>query len=79
MDSTDPVHSEKGILTSRIRDFDNDGKEELLVLSMNNEARVEEYTLTDQNEVILRMYEYRDGEVVLSDEMTAIISGVWRR
>ena len=70
--STDPVHSEKGILTSRIRDFDNDGKEELLVLSMNNEARVEEYTLTDQNEVILRMYEYRDGEVVLSDEMTAL-------
>ena len=68
----DPVHSEKGILTSRIRDFDNDGKEELLVLSMNNEARTETYALADQNEVILRMYEYRDGEVTLSDEMTAL-------
>ena len=70
--ATNPVHSEKGILTSRIRDFDKDGKEELLVLSMNNEAEVETYTLTDQNEVILRMYEYRDEEVVLSDEMIAL-------
>ena len=68
----DPVHSEKGILTSRIRDFDDDKKDELLVLSLNNEARENEYTRVDQNEVVLRMYEYLDGEVVLSDEMSAL-------
>lgn len=68
----EPVHSEKGILTSRIRDFDLDGKEELLVLSLNNDARKYEYTRVDQNEVILRMYESVDGEVALSDEMSAL-------
>lgn len=68
----DPVHSEKGILTSRIRDFDDDKKDELLVLRLNNEAGENEYTRVDQNEVVLRMYEYLDGEVVLSDEISAL-------
>lgn len=68
----EPVHSEKGILTSRIRDFDNDGKDELLVLSLNNDAREYEYTKVEQNEVMLRMYEYRNGEVTLSDEISAL-------
>ena len=68
----DPVHSEKGILTSRIRDFDNDGKDELFVLSLKNDAREYEYTKVDQNEVIMRMYESRDGEVELSDETSAL-------
>lgn len=68
----DPVHSVKGILTSRIRDFDNDGSDELLVLTMNNEAHEYEYTKVDQNEIIMRMYEFRDGEVVLSSETSAL-------
>lgn len=68
----DPVHSEKGILTSRIRDFDNDGKDELFVLSLKNDAREYDYTRVEQNEVIMRMYESRDGEIVLTDETSAL-------
>ena len=68
----DPVHSVKGILASRIRDFDNDGRDELLVLSLNNEAHEYEYTRVDQNEIVMRMYEVRDGEVALSSETSAL-------
>lgn len=68
----DPVHSEKGVLSSRIRDFDSDGKEELLVLLLNNTARENEYAGADQNEVILRMYEAQGGKVALSDEVSAL-------
>lgn len=68
----EPIHSVKGILTLRIRDYDSDGTDELLVFSMKNDAREYSYTRVDQNEVILRMYEPRDGEIVLSDERTVL-------
>lgn len=68
----DPVHSEKGVLTSRIRDYDNDGKDELLVVMLDNDAGADDYTGVSQNEILLRMYECRDGEVVLSDEESVL-------
>ena len=58
----EPIHDQKGVLTSRIRDFDNDGEEELMVLVMTNDERVTSYAETDQNAVYLRMYESENGE-----------------
>lgn len=69
--SLKPVSSEKGVLSWRIRDFDNDGKDELLVLILNNEY-LEEYTQETKNEVLLRMYEAESEEVVLKDEMSVL-------
>lgn len=69
--SLKPVSSEKGVLSWRIRDFDNDGEDELLVLILNNEY-LEEYTQETKNEVLLRMYEAESEEVVLKDEMSVL-------
>lgn len=68
----EPIHDQKGVLTSRIRDFDNDGEEELMVLVMTNDERVTSYAETDQNAVYLRMYESENGEIVLQDEFMAL-------
>lgn len=68
----EPVHSQKGVVNSRIRDFDNDGQEELLVLIMNNDAETDNYTGSNQNAVSLRMYETEGTEVVLKDEFTEL-------
>lgn len=72
------VRSQKGVLASRIRDFDGDGEEELLVLLMRNEEGLEgtglEYISAGEpmNGVYLRMYELEDGEVVLKDEFRGL-------
>ena len=68
----EPVSSEKGVLTFRVRDFDNDGNEELLVLILNNEYLPAEYATIAQNEIQMRMYEYENGEVILKDEYSAL-------
>ncbi len=68
----DPVHSVRGVLTSRIRDFDNDGEEELLVLVMKNDLRENQHLEYDQNFVYLQMYEMENGEMVLTDEFTEL-------
>lgn len=70
--AVEPVHSQKGVITSRIRDFDNDGKEELLVLVMVNDERVDTLVELDRNVVYLRMYEAVEGEITLQDEFRAL-------
>lgn len=65
-----------GILTSRIRDFDGDGTEELLVLVLKNEEGNIGYRdlPTDYmcNKVYLRMYELEEEKIVLRDEALAV-------
>lgn len=68
----EPIHSQKGVLTSRIRDFDNDGNEELMVLVMTNNEQVNPYTDKNRNVVYLRMYESVEGEIVLKSEFMAL-------
>jgi len=58
-----------GILTSSIQDFDNDGNDELLVLIL--ETKDNSYG-ESYNHVSLRMYEEKDGEVVLTDKYAAL-------
>lgn len=70
--AVEPVHSQKGVITSRIRDFDNDEKEELLVLVMKNDERVETLAELDRNVVYIRMYEAVKGEIILQDEFRAL-------
>ena len=68
----EPIHSQKGVLTSRIRDFDNDGQEELMVLVMTNDEKVASYIDSDQNIVYLQMYEASNGKIILQDEYMAL-------
>lgn len=70
------VDSLSGVLSSGIRDFDGDGREELLVLILRNEKTdwqfYEDYEKYNCNIVYLRMYEQEDGQVVLQDEERGI-------
>ena len=66
------IHSQKGVLTSRIRDFDNDGDEELMVLVMTNKEQENPDTEKNRNLVYLRMYESVEGEIILQDERLAL-------
>ncbi len=67
-----PVHSQKGVLTSLIRDFDADGNEELLVLVMNHIKQEDGEGKWDENAVYLQMYETIEGKVTLQDEYLAL-------
>lgn len=63
------VQSQRGVITYRIKDFDRDGREELLVLMMRSREEVKEVSDTNTfNVVYLQMYEAQSGEVVLQDE-----------
>lgn len=64
----DSVHSQKGVLTSRILDFDGDGKEELLVLILKNDKEYPYSEEIRQNEIYIQMYEQIENEIVLQDE-----------
>ena len=71
----DSVHSQVGVLTSRIQDFDRDGETELLVLVLrNNEIMESESGLGSpkRNAVYLQMYELENKEVILRDEMKGL-------
>ena len=61
------IHSEKGVVTSRIMDFDSDGEEELLVAVMDNMAE-DELFHTQRNKIVLQMYESSGGKVVKNAE-----------
>lgn len=63
------VQSQQGVITYRIKDFDRDGREELLVLMMRSREEVKEVSDTNTfNVVYLQMYEAQSGEVVIQDE-----------
>lgn len=68
--------TEPGILTSRIRDFDGDGAEELLVLVLKYEETNAGHLILPADyachKVYMRMYELNEGEVILQDEVPAI-------
>ncbi len=64
----DYVSDQSGVINSRIKDFDNDGEEELLVAVLRNETREEEYGAPNYNTVYAQMYEAKDGEVILAAE-----------
>lgn len=71
----DSVHSQSGVLTSRIQDFDGDGKEELLVLIMKNNEKEEAAggaDMPDRNAVYLQMYELQNQDVILQTEMEGL-------
>lgn len=63
----DSIHDLAGILTSRIMDFDNDGQDELLVLTLDNLVPDFDYT---RNQITINMYEESDSNVSLSDSLT---------
>lgn len=63
----DSIHDLAGVLTSRIMDFDNDGQDELLVLTLDNLVPDFDYT---RNQITINMYEESDGNVSLSDSLT---------
>lgn len=62
-----PVHSEKGVITSKIADFDQDGEEELLVFALDNMGTAEN-AKGNVNTVYLSMYENNDGKIEKQDE-----------
>lgn len=69
------VHSQTGVLTSRIQDFDGDGQEELLVLVMKNNEKVkseEGLDEPDRNAVYLQMYEVKNQNITLQAEMKGL-------
>lgn len=61
------IHSEKGVITYRIKDFDLDGEEELLVAVLDNDVVNEAYN-TQANAVYLQMYENESGTIIKKDE-----------
>lgn len=63
------VHDQAGVITSRIMDFDGDKKDELLVLMLKNDVATSWPEGEKGNVVVLQMYEYEKGKVVLADEM----------
>ena len=63
----DSIHDLAGVLTSRIMDFDNDGQDELLVLTLDNLVPDFDYT---RNQITINIYEESDGNVSLSDSLT---------
>ncbi len=67
----DVVRDQSGVINSRIRDFDQDGEDELLVAVLRGEPSVSWGTEFQNNVVYLQMYEAKNGEVELSAEMQA--------
>lgn len=65
----EPIHDQAGVITGRIMDFDGDGKDELLVFLLKNDVENEWSNGEKHNAVLLQMYEYEGGKVVLADEM----------
>lgn len=63
----DSIHDLAGVLTSRIMDFDNDGQDELLVLTLDNLVPDFDYT---RNQITINIYEESDSNVSLSDSLT---------
>lgn len=67
----DSLHSEQGVMTWRIMDFDHDEENELLVLMLKNDEIDSRYSWNEEvkhNVVYLQMYESNNGEIVLADE-----------
>lgn len=67
----DSLHSEQGVMTWRIMDFDHDEENELLVLMLKNDEIDPRYSWNEEvkhNVVYLQMYENNNGEIVLADE-----------
>jgi len=60
----DTVHEVKGILASRLIDFDKDGQEELLIIKLDNSVL---YNESQCNRVNIEMYELENGKTILSD------------
>lgn len=61
------IHSEAGVVTYRIMDFDSDGEAELLAVILDNKA-VNEWDGSQENKISLQMYENENGTIVKSDE-----------
>lgn len=61
------IHDLAGVLTSRIMDFDNDGQDELLVLTLDNLVPDFDYT---RNQITINIYEENNDIVSLSDSLT---------
>ena len=64
--AVDSVHSEKGILNWKVDDYDGDGTEELLVLLLDNQAKIQGDSI-DRNSISLQMYAEKDGKIELKD------------
>lgn len=60
------MHSEKGILNWKVDDYDGDGTEELLVLLLDNQAKIQGDPI-DRNSISLQMYAEKDGKIELKD------------
>ncbi len=69
------LHDLKGVLNWYIADYDNDGEEELLVLTLDNEKKFSQDSDDSivRNEVDLQMYEMEDGEPKLQATYEGLI------
>lgn len=69
------LHDLKGVLNWYIADYDNDGEEELLVLTLDNAKEFsQDYDNSIvRNEVDLQMYEMEDGELKLQATYEGLI------
>lgn len=70
--TVDSIHSEKGVMNWTIKDFDDNGKEELLVLMLKNQEKAFDADEVERNAVYLQMYANVDGEVKLEDEYVGL-------
>lgn len=60
----DTIHEVKGVLASRLMDFDKDGQDELLIVKLDNNVL---YNESQRNRVNIEMYELENGKTILSD------------
>lgn len=67
----DSVHSEQGVITTKIADFDQDGQLELLAAVLDNQTAGTGLTNGFTNSVMLQMYEYEESGVVRTAEYKA--------
>ena len=67
----DSVHSESGVIITRIADFDNDGQDELLAATLENQTEREEIQGWKTNTVWLWMYESTASGITLTAKYQA--------
>lgn len=66
--SVKPLQSQKGVMNWDIKDYNNDGNEELLVLLLKKSKTNDIIVGENQNAIYLQMYAVVNGKVTLQDE-----------
>ncbi len=64
---SDDIEKEKGVFSALIKDFDNNGKKEMVTFSIAHNA-------ADQAQIVLNLYTIKDNTVMLSDTSEEIFA-----